>query len=119
MAPYPTAIFVSRLTSLDVAYFRSFASVAPRRFAAVSMAVTAPYPHIEMSSWATFAAKCFGSRARIGSIALPSFSRADAGGRRAFRGGWKELGAAGGEGPGANQNDAFPFPGPGPRFPAP
>ena len=79
MAPYPTAIFVSRLTSLDVAYFRSFASVAPRRFAAVNMAVTAPYPHIEMSSCATFAAKCFGSRARIGSIAFASCSAANAG----------------------------------------
>src|SRR2546426_2826644 len=90
MAPYPTAIFVSRLTSLDVAYFRSFASVAPRRFAAVSMAVTAPYPHIEMSSWATFAAKCFGSRARIGSIAFASFSCAYAGAVRPFGGGLKE-----------------------------
>src|SRR2546426_5605093 len=89
MAPYPTAIFVSRLTSLDVAYFRSFASVAPRRFAAVSMAVTAPYPHIEMSSWATFAAKCFGSRARIGSDAFAPCPGAYAGARRPFGGGWK------------------------------
>src|SRR2546426_12658202 len=103
MAPYPTAIFVSRLTSLDVAYFRSFASVAPRRFAAVSMAVTAPYPHIEMSSWATFAAKCFRSRARIGSIALPSLSRAYAGALPAFGGGWKERVAPRVRDRGANQ----------------
>src|SRR2546425_11541480 len=107
MAPYPTAIFVSRLTSLDVAYFRSFASVAPRRFAAVSMAVTAPYPHIEMSSWATFAAKCFGSRARIGSIALAAWSRAYARARRPFGRGFKNWGAAWGEGPGRNHTNCF------------
>src|SRR2546426_12588138 len=101
MAPYPTAIFVSRLTSLDVAYFRSLASVAPRRFAAVSMAVTGPYPHIEMLSWATLAAKCFGSRERIGSIAFRACSFADAGAGTPGGGVWKKSGTTRGEARGA------------------
>src|SRR6266508_71682 len=56
----------------EVPYFVSFACVAPSRSAAVSMAVTGPYPHMEMSSCATRAEKPFASNARTFSIAFAS-----------------------------------------------
>src|SRR5437764_424137 len=89
---YVTAVRPSWLTSLEVPYFRRVAALAPSCFVAVSIAATGPYPHIEISDWATFPENPFGSRARIRSIALASCSFAKAGAVSPRVGSWKYCG---------------------------